>query len=242
MISPITIEMLEQVDSEIVKQENKTGIYKLKPKAVIFLDIEGYAQIIYQCWNNEENMNKFCNLITDFWRKMERRGHGNSITIINNAGDGFLALSEDPNMKRTHASIFSASLIKEFESSFQEFPKSIPYRFKPRIRVGLHFGEIYIISRKRTQSEFDKIFVGDAINVAARIASTDTARDFQIACSKQFHDRLHKTERKKYERNETYYDLNKYPEPIIIYGYKSEKSTTRDSPIKKSVTGITSGN
>jgi len=236
MISPITIEMLEEIDSEIAKQENKTGIYKLKPKAVIFLDIEGYTQIIYQCWNNEENMNKFCNLITDFWRKMERHGHANSITIVNNAGDGFLALSEDPRMKRTRASIFSASLIKEFESSFQEFPRSIRYRFKPRIRVGLHFGEIYIISRKRTKSEFDKIFVGDALNVAARIASSNTARAYQIACSKQFRDRLFDTEKKKYKRKETYYDLNKYPEPIIIYGYNPKKSTTRDSPIKKSVT------
>lgn len=172
---------------------------------------------------------------------MESHGLDNSITIINNAGDGFLALSEDSKMKRTNASIFSASLIEAFESTFQTFPEDIGYRFRPRIRIGLHFGKIYIISRKRTESEFDKIFVGDALNVAARIASSNTARDAQIACSKQFHDRLSKTEKQKYKRKETYYDLNKYPEPIIIYGYSPKISTTRDSPIKKSVTGITSG-
>lgn len=68
-----------------------------KKAAVIFLDIEGYTQIVYQCGNDKDKMDKFCNLITDFWRKMEKYGLGSSIILINNAGDGFLALSYPEN-------------------------------------------------------------------------------------------------------------------------------------------------
>jgi len=224
MKTPKTIRDIEQIDIQIKGQKDRTDVYRLRA-AVIFLDIEGYTQIIYQCGDDQKKMNDFCTLMTEFWQKMELQGLDNSIRLINNAGDGFLALSDDPKRKRTNASIFSASLIKEFESFFEEFPKNIGYRFKPRIRIGLHFGDIYIISRRLTESYFEYIFIGDALNVAARIASSNTARHHKIACSDKFYNRLLSDEKVKYKKADTFYDLNKYPEPIIIYGYQGESNS-----------------
>lgn len=207
--------------NELIKGQLNSGVYKINA-AVIFLDMEGYTQIVYQCANDKTNMWKFCNRMREFWKKMEAHGLDKSILIINNAGDGFLALSDDPKSPKTNASVFSATLKEEFETSFGTFPAEIGYRFKPRVRIGLHFGQIYFIRRESTNSGFENIYIGDALNVAARIASSNTARKFSIACSKQFHDKLSPKEKDKYEESETYYDLNKYPEPLALYGYSSK--------------------
>lgn len=167
---------------------------------------------------------RFCTQMKDFWKKMEDYGLDKSILIINNAGDGFLALSDDPELPKTNASVFSAILKEEFEKTFGTFPNDIGYRFKPRVRIGLHFGQIYLIRRKATNSAFENIYIGDALNVAARIASSNTARKYQIACSQKFYDKLSQREKSKYKEGETYYDLNKYPEPLVIYGYSPEAS------------------
>lgn len=66
MKKPETIDTIDQIDSKILKQKGEVEVYKLTPKAVIFVDIEGYSQIIYQCWNDESKMKGFCNLMTVF--------------------------------------------------------------------------------------------------------------------------------------------------------------------------------
>lgn len=220
MIQSTKFKTIDRID-EIISGRLDKGFYKINA-AVVFLDMEGYTQIVYQCANDKTNMWKFCTRMTEFWKKMEVHGLDKSIIIINNAGDGFLALSDDPKMPKTNASVFSAILKEEFESSFAKFPTEIGYRFKPRIRIGLHFGKIYFIRRESTKSGFENIYIGDALNVAARIASSNTARKFQIACSKEFYDKLSPGEKDKYKEGETYYDLNKYPEPIVLYGYSPE--------------------
>jgi len=225
---------LEEAVEDLKKRPgDKTKVVLIKG-AIIYLDIEGFTEITYQCTQDEAKMGKFCDLLGSFWKRMEQHGLGKSIHIVNNAGDAFVALCDDASRKRTNASVFAASLLEQFSETFKKFPESIGYRFVPRIQIGLHYGTVYLVSRNAPGSAFDIIFIGDAINVAARICSSTTARQCQIACSDQFHERLVRSESEKYHPKETLYDRNKYPEPIEIYGYAGAKPVRRKLVIRSS--------
>jgi class 3 adenylate cyclase len=183
--------------------------------SLILTDLSGFTQLLYQASHNPKVMELVIRSIQTMFRKAQQTTHCvKKVRIINTTGDGFIAISTGATPSR--AALEYARLIqRQYEKYVRQLLSSVPFRQRVDLRIALHHGAIYEIHIGTSDSE-PPLYIGDDLNLLARVIGSQTARRFTIAATKVFYHRL-MLSKKCPIADEVILDRNRYPEQIEIY-------------------------
>lgn len=143
------------------------------------------------------------------------------IRIINTTGDGFIAIATGGTPSRT-----AVDFVDQVQSHFKQYVKSIiqsvPFRQRADLRIALHHGHVYEIEIQREGKTLDHLFIGDDLNLLARVINGQVARRYGVAITRAFYRRLAIGKQDLPVPDEVILDRNRYPEQIDVYRLPAE--------------------
>ena len=183
--------------------------------SIILIDLSGFTELLYQADHTDAAMDLVIKAVKRlFERAGEAAGHAKDIEIINNTGDGFLAIARGRTPSRT-AMAFARTVEWQFDQRIVSLLGMLPFRQKVDLRIGLHHGTVH----KMTIPGFGRglpIYIGDDINLLARVVNSQTARRFGIAVTRAFFKRL-TLGKSDPIAHEVIVDRNRYPEQLEVF-------------------------
>jgi len=183
--------------------------------SMILIDLSGFTQLLYYGALKPEIMSIIINGVEQLFRRAHNAvGEHDSIQIINTTGDGFIAVATNDTPSRT-ALTFAQTVKADFMKFTRPTLLSIPFRQVIELRIALHHGCMYELLQ--SEHEHQKIYIGDDLNLLARIVNSQIARLDGWAISRAFYKRLMLVGKTKLKPDEVILDRNKYPEQIEIY-------------------------
>ena len=151
-----------------------------------------------------------------FQDAMDAASKAEDIRIINTTGDGFIAIATGKTPSRT-----AVGFVQQVQSHFKQYVKavihSVPFRQRADLRIALHHGSVYEIDITRHGKEPYPVFIGDDINLLARVINGQVARRYGVAITRAFYRRLTMSKNDPPTADEVILDRNRYPEQIEIY-------------------------
>ena len=188
--------------------------------SIVLVDLSGFTQLLYQSSTSEKTMELVLKSIETLFRKSgEATKRTKHVQIINTTGDGFIAIARGTTPSRT-AVDFAKLVQKQFEKYVKQTISSVPFRQRVDLRIALHHGTIYKIEIPFKDKTFP-LYIGDDLNLLARVINSQTSRRFTFAVTKSFYKRLMLT-RKTPIPDEVILDRNRYPEEIEVFRIPDE--------------------
>jgi len=196
---------------------------------ILFADLSGYTQLVYQCVGDEERLQRLG--LAMFRLFNHAAAEHPDVTVEGYAGDGFLALAHG---KRPAKAIyeFASAVHQRFENDTRSLLMNLGFRAEVSLRTGMHVGKVWRMPLKPDQSEDTPnpqdlrtgalpgagINLSDAIVVASRVVTGQTSRRFGMAVTRTCYKRLLLAGgRDIREPDEVIQDRNQYPEPVEVY-------------------------
>ena len=190
--------------------------------SLILVDLSGFTQLLYHASYKEEIMRTVVLAMQRLFQDaMDAASTTQDIRIINTTGDGFIAIATGKTPSRT-----AVGFVQQVQSHFKQYVKavihSVPFRQRADLRIALHHGSVYEIDIQRTGQEHYPVFIGDDINLLARVINGQVARRYGVAITRAFYRRLTMSKNDPPTADEVILDRNRYPEQIEIYKLPAE--------------------
>jgi len=183
-------------------------------------DLTDSTSLLYQAANGERNMVTVTEVYRRFFQNVFTGAqHSENVHIINTTGDGFLAIiPEIPGTRPSRTLVEFASRVRRyFEKDTKPMLGSLPFRQEVNLRMALHHGHLYRIRISKGKDQ-QSLYIGDDLNLAARVANSQTARDYGIAITNAFYNRLMLLDRRSESSpHELIRDRNIYPRHIPVF-------------------------
>jgi class 3 adenylate cyclase len=183
---------------------------------MILVDLSGFTQLLYQASRSED----FMVLVSQGVRAMFSRAivsatRAADVTVINTSGDGFIAIASGQTPSRA-AVAFATQIRNNFRAYVEPVINRVPFRTAIDLRIAMHHGHVYPIDVSSAPRA--PLYIGDDLNLLARVASSETARRHGVAVTTRFMARLLLCkEDELHDPDEVILDRNVYPEAIEVY-------------------------
>jgi len=191
---------------------------------ILFADLSGYSQLVYQCAHDEAKLRK---LSTALWRLFADASCSlPTVRVEGYAGDGFLALSTGPKPAREVYAL-ALALHHRFNTDVRALLHDLGFRASVSLRTALHVGKVWRmpIATLPGQTASQAVNLSDAIVVASRVVTSQTCRRNGIGMTTTCYKRLLLAGGQEVrEPDEIIQDRNLYPEPIEVYRLKAEET------------------
>ncbi len=190
--------------------------------SLVLIDLSGFTQLLYSAAVKEEVMRTVVMAMTRLFEESVRAAEGASdIQIINTTGDGFIAIAKGKTPSRT-ALRYALEIKSHFQQYVRSLIHSVPFRQRVDLRIALHHGEVYEIHIDGLGDKGYPLYIGDDINLIARVINSQVARRTGIALTRAFYRRLMMSTKEPPPADEVILDRNRYPEPVEIYKLPTE--------------------
>lgn len=216
--------------------DNPPALTALGDTGILFADLSGYTQLVYQCVGDEERLQRLGLAMYRLFNTADA-AHPD-VTVEGYAGDGFLALSTGKKPAKAIYD-FAMAVHNRFETEVRSLLLNLGFRVSVSLRTGMHVGKVWRMptpspeasGKLRLQPEPAPDVVGhghplrepglnisDAIVVASRVVTGQTSRRFGLAVTRTSYKRLMLAGGKDIrEPDEVIQDRNQYPEPVEVY-------------------------
>jgi class 3 adenylate cyclase len=185
--------------------------------SMVLVDLSGFTQLLYQASRRQD----FMVLVSQGVRAMFSRAimsatSAADVMVINTSGDGFIAIASGQTPSRT-AVAFAVQIESNYRSYVEPIINRVPFRTAVDLRIAMHHGHVYPIEVSSAVAH-SRLYIGDDLNLLARVASSETARRHGVAVTRQFLARLLLCKDEELpEPDEVILDRNVYPEAIQVY-------------------------
>ena len=195
--------------------------------SIILVDLSGFTQLLYHASNDERLMNFVLHAMKRlFDDAMKAADASDDVRIINNTGDGFIALATGTKPSRA-AVDFAHRVQDHFKTYVSSIIGSMPFRQRTELRIALHHGHVHEIDIERHGEPPYQVYVSDDINLLARVVNSQVARRQGLAITRSFLRRLMQSKGELPLPAEVILDRNRYPEQIEVYGLPEQVSNTK---------------
>lgn len=200
----------------IVKKANRIENYEKIECSLILIDLSGFTQLLYHASYSEKIMRTVVLAMKKMFQDaMLSASAARDIQIINTTGDGFIAIAIGDTPSRTAVKYVEQVRI-HFVQYVSSIVNSVPFRQKVDLRIALHHGSVYRMEIADPSGAAYPLYLGDDINLIARVINGQVARRYGVAITKHFLRRL-MLQDKSTTPDEVIVDRNRYPEQIDIY-------------------------
>lgn len=190
--------------------------------SLMLIDVSGFTQLLYHASYKEEVMHVVSLAMQRLFQDAaDTAKETHDVEVINTTGDGFLAIATGATPSRT-AVRFCQGIRAHFDEKVKAMIHSIPFRQRIDLRMALHHGTVHRISVKGLTPGDHPVYIGDDINLIARVINSQVARRYGMAITRAFHRRLTMTKGEAPMADEVILDRNRYPEQIEVYKLPTE--------------------
>lgn len=190
--------------------------------SLVLIDLSGFTQLLYQASIKEEQMRTVVLGMTRLFNESVKAAKSASdIHVINTTGDGFIAIATGTTPSRA-ALRYAQEVQAHFKHYVRSVLNSLPFRQRVDLRIALHHGTVYEINIEGVANGGLPLYIGDDINLIARVINSQVARRHGVALTRAFYRRLMKTKADAPSADEVILDRNRYPEQIEIYRLPKE--------------------
>jgi class 3 adenylate cyclase len=203
---------------------NQPELQALGETGILFADLSGYSQLVYQCVGDEAKLKRLGLALFRLFN--DASVDHPDVSVEGYAGDGFLALAHG---KKPAKSIydFAMAVQDRFDQDVKSLLLNLGFRVSVSLRTGMHVGKVWRMPmREMMEDEITPMAVNlsDAIVVASRVVTGQTCRRFGLAVTRTCYKRLMLAGGKDIrEPDEVIQDRNQYPEPVEVYRLTDEE-------------------
>jgi len=185
--------------------------------SLMLIDVSGFTQLLYHASYKPEVMRVVAHAMKRFFQDAADTARTTrDVEIFNTTGDGFLALATGPKPSRT-AVAFSQGVRAHFDAHVKALIHSVPFRQRVDLRIALHHGTVHRIAVQGLTAGDHPVYIGDDINLIARVINSQMARRTGTAITRAFYRRLTMIKGEPPVADEVIIDRNRYPEQIEVY-------------------------
>lgn len=186
--------------------------YRKHTCSLILFDLSGFTQLIYQASNSEEIMGQVIASVRQVFDAAGREASSCGVVrILVTTGDGFIAMADGPQ----EALDYAREVYDHFREQLQQMVHGLPFRQRINMRIALHHGCIYEVPLDACHGGYP-LFVGDDLNLLARVVNSQTARRHVFALTRPFLELLRSGQATE-DPDEVIQDRNLYPEQIEVF-------------------------
>ncbi|MEM9345367.1 MAG: hypothetical protein AAGB26_01995 [Planctomycetota bacterium] len=202
---------------------NQPDMQALGETGILFADLSGYSQLVYQCVGDEAKLKRLGLAMYRLFN--EASADHPEVSVEGYAGDGFLALAHG---KKPAKSIyeFAMTVHERFDQDVKSLLLNLGFRVSVSLRTGMHVGKVWRMPIREADSAGGPMALNlsDAIVVASRVVTGQTCRRFGQALTRTCYKRLMLAGGKDIrEPDEVIQDRNQYPEPVEVYRLTDEE-------------------
>lgn len=180
--------------------------------SLLLFDLSGFTQLVYQASRCEQMMEQVLQGVRHLFDAADREASScGDVRILATTGDGFIAMAADPSSALEYAHDVQG----HFRERLLTMVHGLPFRQRIDLRVSLHHGVIYEVPLHSCQTAAP-LFVGDDLNLLARVVNSQTARRHGFALTRVFLELLQGSPA-THDPDEVIQDRNQYPEQIEIF-------------------------
>lgn len=185
--------------------------------SLMLVDVSGFTQLLYHASTKDEVLHVVANAMKRFFQHAaDTAVASEGIMVINTTGDGFIAIASGATPSRAAVS-YAQSIRSHFDRYVAPTIHSVPFRQRVDLRIAMHHGIVHRIDITGLTAGDHPIFIGDDINLIARVANCQVARRYGTAITRAFYRRLMLTKAAPPAAEEVILDRNRYPEQIEVY-------------------------
>lgn len=185
--------------------------------SLMLIDVSGFTQLLYHASYKEEVMHVVALAMKRLFQDAaDTARETHDVEIINTTGDGFLAIATGATPSRT-AVRFCQGIRAHFDEKVKAMIHSVPFRQRVDLRIALHHGTVHRIAIEGLTAGDHPVYIGDDINLIARVINSQVARRYGTAVTRGFYRRLMMTKGDAPMADEVILDRNRYPEQIEVY-------------------------
>lgn len=219
----------------MVDDLNQPDLQALGETGILFADLSGYSQLVYQCVGDEEKLKRLGLALFRLFN--DASADHPDVTVEGYAGDGFLALAHGKKPAKAIYD-FATAVHERFDQDVKSLLLNLGFRVSVSLRTGMHVGKVWQMPmrpRPRNGAQDAQgindlsggamgINLSDAIVVASRVVTGQTCRRFGIGVTRTCYKRLMLAGGKAIrEPDEVIQDRNQYPEPVEVYRLTDEE-------------------
>ncbi|MEM9416509.1 MAG: hypothetical protein AAGA29_13690 [Planctomycetota bacterium] len=204
--------------------EHPPTLAALGDTGILFADLSGYTQLVYQCVDDEERLRRLGLAMYRLFN--DAAAEHPDVVVEGFSGDGFLALAHGKKPARAIYD-FALTVQGRFDNDVRSLLHNLGFRANVSLRTGMHVGKVWRmpmhglgIQNHAPQSHgaVAGVNISDAIVVASRVITGQTCRRFGMALTRNCYKRLLLAGGKDIrEPDEVIQDRNQYPEPVEVY-------------------------
>lgn len=232
--------------ADVADDPNQPDLQALGETGILFADLSGYSQLVYQCTGDEEKLKRLGLALFRLFN--DASADHPDVTVEGYAGDGFLALAHGKKPAKAIYD-FANALHQRFDQDVKSLLLNLGFRVSVSLRTGMHVGKVWQMpmSPRPRNVGHDAAQVGgdlvegfanasgvamginisDAIVVASRVVTGQTCRRFGVGVTRTCYKRLMLAGGKDIrEPDEVIQDRNQYPEPVEVYRLTDEEHAT----------------
>ena len=184
---------------------------------LMLIDVSGFTQLLYLASHQDEVMRTVALAMKRFFQDAaDTARETQDVEVINTTGDGFLAIATGATPSRT-ALRFCEAVRTHFDGKVRALIHSVPFRLRVDLRIALHHGTVHRISIAGLTAGDHPVYIGDDINLIARVINSSVARRYGTAITRAFYRRLMLVKGELPTADDTILDRNRYPEQIEVY-------------------------
>lgn len=207
---------------------NQPELQALGETGILFADLSGYSQLVYQCVGDEARLQRLGLALFRLFN--DASADHPDVTVEGYAGDGFLALA---NGKKPAKAIydFATTVHNRFDNDVKSLLLNLGFRVSVSLRTGMHTGKVWRMPMRPKNLTIPSadaqgietatpmgVNLSDAIVVASRVVTGQTCRRFGVGVTRTCYKRLMLAGGKDIrEPDEVIQDRNQYPEPVEVY-------------------------
>jgi class 3 adenylate cyclase len=208
----------------VADDPNQPDLQALGETGILFADLSGYSQLVYQCVGDEAKLKRLGLALFRLFN--DASADHPDVTVEGYAGDGFLALAHGKKPARAIYD-FAMAVQDRFDEDVKSLLLNLGFRVSVSLRTGMHVGKVWQMPmREVVEGEIAPMSVNlsDAIVVASRVVTGQTCRRFGLAVTRTCYKRLMLAGGKEIrEPDEVIQDRNQYPEPVEVYRLTDEE-------------------
>lgn len=213
--------------ARVADDPSQPELQALGETGILFADLSGYSQLVYQCVGDEAKLNRLGLALFRLFN--DASADHPDVSVEGYAGDGFLALAHGAKPAKAIYD-FAIAVQERFDQDVKSLLLNLGFRVSVSLRTGMHVGKVWRMPMRPRNvvvpmGGFEATATGpmgvnlsDAIVVASRVVTGQTCRRFGLAVTRTCYKRLMLAGGKDIrEPDEVIQDRNQYPEPVEVY-------------------------
>jgi class 3 adenylate cyclase len=208
----------------VADDPNQPELLTLGETGILFADLSGYSQLVYQCVGDEAKLKRLGLALFRLFN--DASVDHPDVSVEGYAGDGFLALAHGQKPAKAIYD-FATAVHERFDQDVKSLLLNLGFRVSVSLRTGMHVGKVWRMPMRESQDDAITpmaVNLSDAIVVASRVVTGQTCRRFGLAVTRTCYKRLMLAGGKDIrEPDEVIQDRNQYPEPVEVYRLTDEE-------------------